>query len=254
MITRRSTQNPTDKGGWSAFITALDGVTVSNPCGNFALRGSGQKTWFGWPMDEKLESLRDACFDAPDQRSQKAIAGQIPLRGLETLPYIPASPNRSVDRVPLGHRQFSSCSGRTAVVATFLDSGRRRYYETQPNVCIRATEWLKSTYCGYPSPALPHAARSTRPSGTSPDRLQQRLAVGDPSRGPYPTLTAAPTSRLGTQNAECRSWTSTDDVSNSPAVDLPPAPNVHPSPRPKKLWLSRDVGSGRMSRCCRKCR
>ena len=111
VVTRRSTQNPTDKGGWSAFITALDGVTVSNPGGNFALRGSGQKTWFGWPMDEKLESLRDACFDAPDQRSQKAIAEQIPLRGLETLPYIPASPNRSADRVPLGHRQFSSCSG-----------------------------------------------------------------------------------------------------------------------------------------------
>jgi peptide/nickel transport system substrate-binding protein len=47
VVTRRSTQNPTDKGGWSAFITALDGVTVSNPGGNFALRGSGQKTWFG---------------------------------------------------------------------------------------------------------------------------------------------------------------------------------------------------------------
>jgi peptide/nickel transport system substrate-binding protein len=89
VITRRTSQSPTDKGGWSAFITALDGVTVSNPGGNFALRGSGKKAWFGWPTDEKLESLRDAWFDAPDLRSQKAIAEQIQRRGLETLPYIP---------------------------------------------------------------------------------------------------------------------------------------------------------------------
>jgi peptide/nickel transport system substrate-binding protein len=89
VVTRRTSQNPTDKGGWSAFITALDGVTVSNPGGNFALRGSGQKAWFGWPTDDKLESLRDAWFDATDLASQKAIAEQIQLRGLETLPYIP---------------------------------------------------------------------------------------------------------------------------------------------------------------------
>jgi hypothetical protein len=42
VVTRRTSQNQTDKGGWSAFITALDGVTVSNPGSNFALRGSGK--------------------------------------------------------------------------------------------------------------------------------------------------------------------------------------------------------------------
>ncbi len=89
LVTRRTNQNPTDKGGWSAFTTALDGVTASNPGGNFAIRGNGRKAWFGWPTDEQLESLRDAWFDAPDLRSQKAIAEQIQLRSLETLPYIP---------------------------------------------------------------------------------------------------------------------------------------------------------------------
>jgi peptide/nickel transport system substrate-binding protein len=89
VITRRTSQNPTDKGGWSAFITALDGVTVSTPGGDFALRGNGKKAWFGWPTDDKLEQLRDAWFDAPDLASQKAVAEQIQRRGLETLPYIP---------------------------------------------------------------------------------------------------------------------------------------------------------------------
>ena len=53
------------------------------------MRGSGQKAWFGWPTDEKLEVLRDAWFDAPDLKSQKAIAEQIQLQALETVPYIP---------------------------------------------------------------------------------------------------------------------------------------------------------------------
>lgn len=89
VITRRTSKNPADKGGWSAFITALDGVTVSNPGGNFALRGNGEKAWFGWPTDERLEALRDSWFDAPDLRSQKAIAEQVQLRAVEVLPYIP---------------------------------------------------------------------------------------------------------------------------------------------------------------------
>jgi peptide/nickel transport system substrate-binding protein len=89
VVTRRTSQNPTDKGGWSAFITALDGLTVSNPGGNFALRGNGKKAWFGWPTDDRLEVLRAAWFDAPDLTSQKAITEQIQRQALETLPYIP---------------------------------------------------------------------------------------------------------------------------------------------------------------------
>ena len=60
VVTRRSTQNPTDKGGWSAFITALDGVTVSNPggatsrCGAAAIKpglaGQWMKNWNHYAM------------------------------------------------------------------------------------------------------------------------------------------------------------------------------------------------------------
>ena len=34
LVTRRTNRNPTDKGGWSAYNTALDGVTSANPGGN----------------------------------------------------------------------------------------------------------------------------------------------------------------------------------------------------------------------------
>jgi peptide/nickel transport system substrate-binding protein len=88
-VSRRASQNPVEQGGWSTFNTALDGVTINNPGSNFALRGSGPKAWFGWPHDEKLESLRASWFDAPDLKSQKAIAEQVQLRAFETVPYIP---------------------------------------------------------------------------------------------------------------------------------------------------------------------
>ena len=89
LVSRRASRNPVAQGGWSTFNTALDGVTINNPGGNFALRGSGQKAWFGWPDDAQLEVLRASWFDAPDVASQKAIAEQVQLRAFETVPYIP---------------------------------------------------------------------------------------------------------------------------------------------------------------------
>jgi peptide/nickel transport system substrate-binding protein len=62
---------------------------LPTPGGNFALRGSGAKAWFGWPDDEELERLRTAWFDAPDLPAQKALAEKVQRRALETLPCIP---------------------------------------------------------------------------------------------------------------------------------------------------------------------
>jgi peptide/nickel transport system substrate-binding protein len=89
VIARRTSRNPVEQGGWSTFTTALDGMTINNPGSNFALRGSGAKAWFGWPNDEKLESLRASWFDAPDLKAQKAIAEQVQLQALQTVPYVP---------------------------------------------------------------------------------------------------------------------------------------------------------------------
>jgi peptide/nickel transport system substrate-binding protein len=89
LIARRTSRNAAEQGGWSTFNSALDGMTISNPGSNFALRGSGAKAWFGWPTDEKLESLRAAWFDAPDRTSQKEIAERVQLQALQTVPYIP---------------------------------------------------------------------------------------------------------------------------------------------------------------------
>ena len=83
--------------------TALDGMTINNPGSNFALRGSGAKAWFGWPNDEKLESLCASWFDAPDLKAQKAIAEQVQLQALQTVPYVPLGEIFQPNSVPLEH-------------------------------------------------------------------------------------------------------------------------------------------------------
>jgi peptide/nickel transport system substrate-binding protein len=89
LLTRRANQNPPAQGGWNAFNTLWGGLTVSNPGSSYPLRGSGKKGWFGWPTDERLETLREAWFDAPDLAAQQAVAARIQMQAWETVPYIP---------------------------------------------------------------------------------------------------------------------------------------------------------------------
>jgi peptide/nickel transport system substrate-binding protein len=89
LVSRRTNQATPDKGGWNAFNTLWGGLTVSNPGSSFPIRSNGQKGPPGWPTDEKLEALRAAWFDAPDQKGRKALAEQIQVRALETVPYVP---------------------------------------------------------------------------------------------------------------------------------------------------------------------
>ena len=89
MVTRRTKQVPIDQGGWNAYNTVWGGLTVSNPGSAYPLRGNGKKGGMGWPTDDRLEALRANWFDAPDLASRKAIAAQIQLQALESVPYVP---------------------------------------------------------------------------------------------------------------------------------------------------------------------
>ena len=89
LVTRRANQGPPDKGGWNVFNTLWGGLTVSNPGSAYPLRGSGRQGAIGWPTDERLEALREAWFDAPDLPARKALAEQIQLQALQTVPYVP---------------------------------------------------------------------------------------------------------------------------------------------------------------------
>jgi len=91
VITRRASKEPVDKGGWSILHTWFVGPDIVSPALNSPLRGNGEKAWFGWPTDPKLEELRDAWFAAPSAADQKKIAEEMQKQAWMTVPYIPTA-------------------------------------------------------------------------------------------------------------------------------------------------------------------
>jgi peptide/nickel transport system substrate-binding protein len=90
LITRRASKEPIDKGGWNLFHTWTSAPDMLSPALNIPLRANGDKAWFGWPTDPKLEELIDAWFKAPDPAAQKTLAEQIQVEALTVeIPYIP---------------------------------------------------------------------------------------------------------------------------------------------------------------------
>ncbi|HUP94535.1 MAG TPA: ABC transporter substrate-binding protein [Burkholderiales bacterium] len=89
LITRRAVREPPEKGGWNIFHTWLVGPDMVNPAVNFPIRGTGDKAWFGWPTDQRLEELREAWFNATDAASSKKAASAVQQRAFEFVPFIP---------------------------------------------------------------------------------------------------------------------------------------------------------------------
>jgi peptide/nickel transport system substrate-binding protein len=73
VVARRASREPLDKGGWSIFYTSLGGMGNVSPGPNLPLRANGSDAWFGWPDDPRMETLREAWFEAPDQQARQKI-------------------------------------------------------------------------------------------------------------------------------------------------------------------------------------
>jgi peptide/nickel transport system substrate-binding protein len=91
LITRRTSKEPVEKGGWSIFHTWLVGPDLTSPAVNFAIRGSGESGWFGWAKDARIEELREAWFAATDAAGAKKAADAVQARAFEFVPYIPTA-------------------------------------------------------------------------------------------------------------------------------------------------------------------
>src|SRR5262249_46737428 len=89
VLARRTKKDPVDAGGWSVFFASLAGAAAADPSLNFALRGSGEKAWFGWPTDAKLEELRERWIAASDAAAQRALAAEVQKQAFLTVPFIP---------------------------------------------------------------------------------------------------------------------------------------------------------------------
>ncbi len=88
LSSRRTSKNPVEQGGWSAFLSGPAAPDMSEPLGHLALRSNCDKAWFGWPCDDEIEKLRASFTTAPDIEGRKTIARQVQERALETVPYV----------------------------------------------------------------------------------------------------------------------------------------------------------------------
>jgi peptide/nickel transport system substrate-binding protein len=90
LITRRASKEPIDKGGWSIFHTWTSAPDFFSPAVNIPVRGNGDKAWFGWPTDAKIEALINEWFKASDPADQKKLAADIQDEAYSnSVPYVP---------------------------------------------------------------------------------------------------------------------------------------------------------------------
>ncbi|MCJ8139127.1 ABC transporter substrate-binding protein [Falsirhodobacter halotolerans] len=88
LVTRRANMAPPAEGGWNLFFTNWIVPEVANPLGNVMMGGRGERSWFGWPTDERIETLLSEFGSAPDAEAQKQVAEQIQAHVMENVNYI----------------------------------------------------------------------------------------------------------------------------------------------------------------------
>lgn len=102
LITRRARKDPVEAGGWSIFITAWGGSDIASPISFSALTGNGDDGFFGWPVDEELESLKTQFIETADLARRKALAARIQTRALEGGVIAPLGEAKAISAVRRG--------------------------------------------------------------------------------------------------------------------------------------------------------
>ena len=74
VVQRRSSMEPLEKGGWSAFHTFSSSAAVSTPATHPLTNGQGPKGWFGWWDNAEARDLTAQWLSAPDAAAQEKVA------------------------------------------------------------------------------------------------------------------------------------------------------------------------------------
>jgi len=89
LLTRRAEKKPPEEGGWHLFHTSWIAPDAFNPLVNMGVSGGcTDKAWFGWPCDERLETLRRAWARATDVAEQKRLATEIQVAAYDSVPFV----------------------------------------------------------------------------------------------------------------------------------------------------------------------
>ena len=89
VVQRRGSKAPLDQGGWSLFVTSFPALDFVDPLSAPALRGNGEKAWYGWPDDPKAETLRNMFIEAGDEATRKHSCEEIQKEAFTEGMYLP---------------------------------------------------------------------------------------------------------------------------------------------------------------------
>ncbi|MFG1357344.1 ABC transporter substrate-binding protein [Xanthobacter pseudotagetidis] len=103
VLIRRTKKDPADKGGWNMFITGWGGPDTMNPLFLAPLTGNGEKGWFGWPTDARLEELKTQFLFAADDAERKKLAEQIQLQVFDGAIFAPVGESTPLTAVRKNH-------------------------------------------------------------------------------------------------------------------------------------------------------
>jgi len=102
LVTRRANKSAPQDGGWNLFITGWGASDTMNPLYFAPMTGNGEKGWFGWATDEKLEQLKAEFLATMDEGKRKELAQQIQQQVFETGLYAPLGESQNYTAVRKG--------------------------------------------------------------------------------------------------------------------------------------------------------
>ena len=89
VVQRRASREPPERGGWNIFHTWWPGISIINPAVNATLRGQGDRGWFGWYRNDRVEQLASEWLLAETEAEQKRLADEIQKESFENAPILP---------------------------------------------------------------------------------------------------------------------------------------------------------------------
>ena len=89
VMQRRNSRKPVDAGGWSIIHTVWPSDGIYTPTTSAILRGQGDKGWFGWFANDKIEQLNTDFLNAKDQAARLTITDTIQQEAFTQVPTIP---------------------------------------------------------------------------------------------------------------------------------------------------------------------
>jgi peptide/nickel transport system substrate-binding protein len=89
LLTRRTSKEPVEKGGWNLLITAGTGADLIFPLSNFFINPLCDKGWFGWYCDPKMQDLQDRWARTADPAKAQALRVEMQRQAYTAVPFAP---------------------------------------------------------------------------------------------------------------------------------------------------------------------